>query len=194
MLQHENSKKWTRGRDSVQQCFPTFRDWEFETDAYHTDYFRERGKVAMAWMGKGNMKKLGKINTPNTVSDVDQALTLFADKTALAMQTLSEENSDNHTITVPYLRSDILMHSYMYIDKYYDDLREYMQFDYDNCCKLKPDPDESVFVSFVVCKSCCRFRSSGEISTSSVASKLCLYSPMALVMFCLLESQKTALS
>lgn len=146
MLKHEKSRLWTVARDSVQQCFPNFRNWEFDTEAY-TSYFGKRKGRMKNWIGKNEVKVLHHVNSKNPTY-ITQALDYFAKQTARAIEdeTIAKEN-DNHTISVPFLHSSILQHIDMYTDKYYDDLIPLMQFDDEKCCKMKPDPDETVFVS-----------------------------------------------
>ena len=58
-------------------------------------------------------------------------------------------SSNSTTISMPFLYADLISQTDIFVDKFYEDLTSYLRFDYENCCKLRPDPDESVFVSLV---------------------------------------------
>lgn len=145
MLNRQAASKWRRARDSVVKCFPTFRKWKFQTEA-HSKYLTKRKLAQKKLLGE-RTKLLNGINRRENRGLIEQALQEFSNKTAMAMQSLSSEN-ENHTITIPFLHANEMLLTDLYVDKFADDLRQYLQFDYDSCCKLRPDPDESVFVSY----------------------------------------------
>lgn len=150
MLQRQNANKWRRARNSVVGCFPTFRDWNFETEAF-TNYFKmDRVADRKKWFGMEGDTLLNQFNAKGNPEMVEKSLAFFANLTAAAVQneTMSAAN-DNHTITMPYLHARAMLSTDFYVDKFYHDLREYMRFDSEKCCKLRADPDESVFVSSV---------------------------------------------
>jgi hypothetical protein len=57
-------------------------------------------------------------------------------------------NYSEYTISLPFLtvEGDMVVVD-AWADRFYDDFRDVFQFDYEACCKLKPDADESVLVS-----------------------------------------------
>jgi hypothetical protein len=57
------------------------------------------------------------------------------------------KHGDSPNISFPFLVVEAFSMFDVLVDKYYDEFRRLFDFDEGACCKLKPDPDESVFVS-----------------------------------------------
>ena len=134
VIRHQEVRKWKRGAAALQKCFPITRDWDFsagnvpEVDAALAEQ--------RAWvLGK----QLDEVNNRD-LDEVQQALQTFVE-----LQRHERARPPNTTVSFPFLYSDQLKCD-SYVDRYYDDLRRLFAFD-PACCKLKPEPDEVVFVS-----------------------------------------------
>ena len=150
VLRHqEGHNKWLRARAGLQKCFPNTRSWDFETG--NTPEFLSRQTQQAEWLGS----KFAEAPPGKDKDEVDQFLQEF-------LQLLRHENAkpaegSSSTISLPFLYANSFVMLSTFMDRYYDNYRQLFSFDDTACCKLKPDPDESVFVSETayVCRYFC---------------------------------------
>jgi hypothetical protein len=187
--------KWVKASRNIQQCFPALRKWDFSHGNW-TEWEQRRNQQ-QSWLEIRQLFTLDLVNgkrssifnspgrqiqpEPVERKQVDESLQLFqqlllqSSEQRPTVEVESSSNASANAISLPYLYSRS-MDNWMFIDEYYDEFRELLQFDR-RCCKQVPDPDESVFVSNVSGKSV-RVRDpypSGRRSKHPVATllKLC---------------------
>jgi len=152
--------------DSFIDCFPKLRRLDFERG--FTREFEEKQKQQQDKWGLeiSRMLDIGAhTRYPRDLPKLDQAVKLFVNLTLIhtasapAASTAAQSTTDlqldrqtqNHTtllpISLPFLYVNAMVSRDIIMDEYFDDVWELFEFDYDRCCKLRPDPDESVFVS-----------------------------------------------
>ena len=78
--------------------------------------------------------------------DISKNTTISSTSLAESSSTKSATPTMTPSISIPHLVVFTLANNFM-VDKYYEQIREYFAFDYDACCKERPYPDETVFVS-----------------------------------------------
>ena len=155
--QGKDISKWFRASQNIQKCFPALRNWDFSHGAHWTEW-EERVLQQENWLEIQQLATLDLVNGKSSAifttqrpkplerKQVDESLRLFQQLLRSPEQpAVVEESSNANAISLPYLYSES-MDDWMFIDEYYDDFLELLQFDR-RCCKQVPDPDESVFVS-----------------------------------------------
>jgi hypothetical protein len=159
VVRHQDASKWVSAKANVQRCFPKFRRYDFTQG--NTPEYDQKKKYQRKWLG--NQSAMLLIETAHDENDIDETLstlksvlswnnsTFYHDNNNNNNNNNDENNNDNDesrgNITLPYLKADYLAMVDFWIDKYYDEYRTYFKFDRRKCCKLQPEPDESVFVS-----------------------------------------------
>ena len=130
-------KRWKHGNWKVrtmqplQKCIPISRNWDFET-AYKPEVEILSQEQVQRWpfLEKAPYK---------TEAEVNEYLSKFKE-----ILLSGEARPPNDTISFPFIFADNLAWEGPHADRYYDKLRQTFQWD-PACCKLKPDPDETVF-------------------------------------------------
>ena len=143
VIQHQNSSKWVRAAKNMQQCFPHFRSLDFA--AANTPDFEETLEQAQTrWLGNDHASRL-LVHHQGGFPDmkmVRASLTYW--RSLIDGKEPPNVNLGNPLpVKMPYLTVSAYSPT-SFIDWYLDDLRELFAFDYKACCKLRPDPDESV--------------------------------------------------
>jgi hypothetical protein len=141
ILRHQTHPKWVRARQSVQKCFPVTRSYNFS--AANTPEFDNSYRQQSAWLGSS----LDGINI-NESFNVSKALQLFTQLNHSGEEQQLDDGNGN--ISLPFLYADLLVSCDLFMDKFYDDYRELFRVD-PACCNHRPEPDESVFVSYSSC-------------------------------------------
>jgi hypothetical protein len=142
VLRHQEKPKWLTARDALQQCFPVSRTWDFQQgNTAEIDLQRVR---QTEWLGTW----LDGINGVKGFEEaqVDSTLQLFA---TLLANNHSRAEGPSSNVSSPFLYSQSFVTNDIFMDRYYDEYRRIFQFD-TACCKILPEPDESVFVSKVL--------------------------------------------
>lgn len=143
VLRHQDHTKWISGMKDTKKCFPKFRYWDFELG--NGPNYDERLEQQKRWLeGKSALLQL----TTARSEDVDESLSTL--RTILQTERNFTDLTNSRNITLPFLLADHLALIDLWPDRFYDDYRDFFEFDYKACCKVKPDPDESVFVSHEV--------------------------------------------
>jgi len=132
VLRHQERPKWVKGQRALQECFPVTARYDF--GAGNTAIFQERDKEQKEWLGSS----LDNVNSLNE-SQVSETLQYF-----VGLNQSTVDNIHDSTIRLPFLHADLLVAYDHWTDKFYDDYRDIFRFD-PSCCKVLPDPDESVF-------------------------------------------------
>jgi hypothetical protein len=144
VLRHGSKREWPgkflRVKPDIDRCFPVLR--KFDLGQANVPEFDSRleEQEKLGWM-----QDFSKINqNPSSV------LPALANFTQIA--TNFRQDTGQSAISMPFLLSD----SYVgfsgfieYADEYYEELRRIFEIDekIEACCALRPDPDETVFVS-----------------------------------------------
>lgn len=134
VLRHQQHPKWVHGRNSIQDCFPKLRHYNFS--AANTNAFDklvlEQDRTLRE--DSARLKIVGDQDNADTVEDA-----------LLYWRSMLESHVDNG-MAAPFLTVAKWCPPEM-IDRYFDQLERFFEFDKIACCKTLPDPDESVFVS-----------------------------------------------
>lgn len=132
-LKHQKGQfhyKWANSRDNIQKCFPRFRMFDF-TEA-NTEEFERLGKEQSQQLKAHNMSELD-----DGEKNLEESLSLW--------RRLLETPQLNLT-QPPFFK--VAHHGWDILDYCLDDIRRFMTFDKEACCRSVPEADESVFVSF----------------------------------------------
>ncbi len=131
--------KWKSARDNIQRCFPNLSHWKFNEG--NTKDFLQKQKLQQTWLGGRVDHLFGLINSGN-ISKVQQGVEFFSNNILIDPdRPWTEEDSP---IRLPYLYSETL-DAFPMIDRYYDQIRDLMQFNDSLCCIQVPGADDSVF-------------------------------------------------
>jgi hypothetical protein len=127
---------WEAAQDTFRACFPKLSGYTVKQANNETFLSRkkEQAKFKLSLSG---------VNSKDA-SRFESALLGFV--TFTSRRPLQHENS---TITLPFIHSTAMSSLDFVMDRYVDDIRDLFQLDQAKaaCCSLKPDPDETVFVS-----------------------------------------------
>lgn len=130
ILRHQDSRKWKESRRAVQQCFPFTRQLDFEEGN------SERVNAVLAQHHHILDGPEEGINAGDAMQ-VETALSAFRVRFAR-----------NETENV--LQAQRLVFYDIFVDRFYDRLRQLLKFDFEACASdEQPYPDETVFVSLV---------------------------------------------
>ena len=138
LVQAQNSPKWKRAAEPLQQCFPQLRDVNFR--AGNIPEVAERRAEQLEWLGKERADRL--YLRPMNIQQVRQGLQL-----AKELQNQHHSTAANATISMPFLMSNGMLCMGELLERYFTEIQDLFRFDYPNpqCCQLLPDPDETVF-------------------------------------------------
>ena len=153
IFRHQLHPKWTRARNDLERCFPKLREYNFSAANNNAfdEYAREQDRILIH--GGWDPAKL-KLNSDfdNTMS-VQNALAYW--KHILNSSSSIPTINDTLQVTFPFLSVAVWCPLDM-LDQHLDEIRDFFQFDTSSCCRLRPDLDESVFVSAAI-DACCTF-------------------------------------
>jgi hypothetical protein len=141
VLRHQEHPKWVKGMRDLKKCFPHLRGFDFELG--NGPNYNER--TAQQQQLLGNKSALLRLTTAR-VGDIEETLSTLRGIQPGTKGIIVQGSSSN--ITLPFLLADHLALIDVWADKFYDDYRQFFEFDYKECCKTKADPGESVFVSY----------------------------------------------
>lgn len=155
-LRHQDNEKWRRARKSMQTCFISTREMDFEKGNSHAKEFTIKKAMQESRYGphahefsKVNLiglDQFAKDTQAQSVSRITSSLQRNKNASSVAV-----ESGTNSSLSLPFIQTDGFANGkHIHIQRYYHKIREFFQFDYgrSECCKpdLKPpDPDESVF-------------------------------------------------
>ena len=161
-----NGRTVPKGKEtrlSLQRCFPHLRSIDFSLVNAITKEWELRKYQLQKLYSDEERKRLDGINTATDLTDLTQSLSYFANEVTNATKqqllsswittsssSSSSSSSDNVSISLPFLYSHSMGVNNIMINKYYEEIREWLQFDSNACCKALPDPDEVVWVRFIV--------------------------------------------
>jgi hypothetical protein len=141
VLRHQLRPKWTNAKKDIDNCFPVLRKFDFSAGNSPEFDTRLAEQQTQGWM-----------NDFNKINESPQAALRALANFSNIVSTLRQDTGES-PISMPFLLSDSFVTSLSnfieYADDYYDELRHVFKFNErsDVCCALRPDPDESVFVS-----------------------------------------------
>lgn len=139
VLRHQDHSKWLRGRENTQACFIKTREMDFE--AANTAEFDLLKRAQDEWLGD-NATFL-KITNTFEYDEIDDSLSYW--KSLLTTETPPPivKMAAPSPVSIPFLWAGRYIKDF-WVDKFYDDIRELLVFDYTKCCKLQAEPDETV--------------------------------------------------
>jgi hypothetical protein len=142
MTKGKLSGKGPSSKIILDRCFPYFRRYDFRVG--NSQEYDRRVLQQKNWSLAATIR-VAYVDRSPLLSEVRQAL-----EQVKALSSLTQEDKPtvpgNASILVPFVETSS-MNANPFLDKYYDELRQYLFFDDTACCKLLPDPDETVFVS-----------------------------------------------
>lgn len=123
-----------------------YSDGSDESDEYN--YYDPKAKIKPHVLLNG-------INVKDDPLAVTKTLDVFKNMTKRKFMYNNNINNNNNEddeeedqrITIPFLYADMISQTDIFVDTHYEQIRNYLLFDYDSCCKIIPEPDETVFVS-----------------------------------------------
>ena len=138
-LRHQDHNKWVRGRNDLLQCFPNTRQYDFSE--LNNDDYNEIYKMQQDFI-----KRVGdQINADNgNLTQIRDGLELFVSQVA-ERHIQVYNNASKRNISLPFLYGDRIQQMDPLNDMFYSQLKSFYRFNYTSCCKIKADPDESVF-------------------------------------------------
>jgi hypothetical protein len=159
-LRHAPYRTWVRGHHDAKQCFSSSLgrfDFSEAYNSHYDDQLVEQNE--RHWT-----ELLAGINiAPQAVQEaLDNFIRIATavrqsseDKKESTVTSTVSKNSDapeeaDSPISLPFLRTDAMVgfpDFAEFVDEYYYEIRQFLQFNMEACCALLPDPDESVFVS-----------------------------------------------
>jgi hypothetical protein len=160
-LRHAPYSNWVQGHRDAKQCFSSSLGRLNFSEAYNSHYDKravEQNDLHWTQLFAG-------INVaPHAVQEaLDNFIRIATDvrhqtredekeTTVTSMVTNNSGTAEkaDSPISLPFLGADTLVGfpSFAeFVDEYYYEIRQFLQFDMEACCALLPEPDESVFVS-----------------------------------------------
>lgn len=163
--QDEDSPKWKPTSETLRQCFPNLRSWNFDRGSTWREFY-DSDRQQRQWLPPLTRKYLGYINgrpwqgvisrrdpQPAEPQDWNRTLSILqtlwhrVDRPASKVFSPSFSQSgstNNDMVSMPFLLSESLENT-MVVDQYLDHLRNLFQFDFGSCCgDQSPDEDEVV--------------------------------------------------
>jgi hypothetical protein len=140
VLRHQEHSKWIGAMRDTKKCFPKLRGFDF-TLGNGRNYNERTAQQDQLLGAKSALLRL----TTARVEDIEETLSTLRGILQSETNVTVQGNSSN--ITLPFLLVDRLAAIDVWADKFYDEYRQIFEFNYKECCKAKPDPDETVFVS-----------------------------------------------
>jgi hypothetical protein len=140
VLKQQGSSKANRTKQILQRCFPHFRSIDFEL-GNSEEYDRRKEQQRRNQWTIANQDILDGVNGNRSQVHAAMQHTRF-----LARSPSKPTIGSDANITLPLVES-IVMDEHLFLDEYYDEIRQAFSIDEDVCCRQLPDPDETVFVS-----------------------------------------------
>jgi hypothetical protein len=148
--------KWKGAVTDIQTCFPNLRTINFHGGRWDDD-FKIRRQQQRDWVGEENFAKLI-IDRGDSDCGTEEWFCLHHQLAFLqqilqqsvpeSIITANETSTHSNKYSLPYLMTDQQASFDVIVDQYFDQIRDWLAFDYDACCSsVEPDPDEVVFVS-----------------------------------------------
>jgi hypothetical protein len=139
-IRHQDSNKWIRGQRDLQRCFPTTKQYDFSEA--NNDEFADISKMQNQLFGGGASSPFNEINSGDK-QKVAVGLKAFT-SAAYERHALVYNAASKRNISLPFLLASHFQLVDDLADQFYDENRQFFHFS-ESCCKLKADPDESVF-------------------------------------------------
>eukprot|EP00934_Nitzschia_sp_Nitz4_P005665 Nitzschia sp. Nitz4//scaffold18_size181773//62632//63963//NITZ4_001912-RA/size181773-processed-gene-0.12-mRNA-1//1//CDS//3329540002//5655//frame0 len=141
---HQPHPKWTKGRNEMLQCFPKFKDWNFDRDQSWAP-LEERKQQQNEWLPQARQDVLKHVDDdPTKGTAFNDSLMAYLEEYQRLDKPHGLQGSD---ISLPYLSTSSYISSF-FLDRYFDRIRELLEFDTSTksrCCAILPDEDETVF-------------------------------------------------
>jgi len=158
LRRHSNDEKYLRTQRQLKKCFPNLRSLDFhgaQSSAIPSQKTLEtiQSKLlgndqAQALILNGGSTLTGSKEVLQTLVDLLQAQR--GQKMAINVTDANELLPKMRGISFPFVRTGSMVNRDM-MDKFYDDSRDFFQFDEEACCTTAdlPDPEVAVFVSLI---------------------------------------------
>ena len=142
LIRHqENTIKWKGVASSLKQCFPSTRSFNFSQ--CNTAEFLLKQNEQAKWLGKNAFAGINGA----AEAKVRSALAQFVEQSRARQRHGNQSSTlDEGQISMPFLYANSMLRRGLFLNRFYNEIRQFLAFD-PSCCKLLPEPDESVFVS-----------------------------------------------
>jgi hypothetical protein len=153
ILRHQLRGKWVRGRDDARLCFPSsLGRFDFELGNGPDFDARLAQQTQRQWMEQFQGVNIDPKHVQGALDNFTRITTAqrLIDGANFARLKNKSNSSIHSLVSLPFLLSSTMAgppNFAEFVDDYYHGIRRLLQFDEQACCALKPDPDESVFVS-----------------------------------------------
>jgi len=138
-LRHQDHNKWVRGRNDLLQCFPNTRQFDFSE--LNNDEYNEIYRMQQDFIKRVD----DQINAGNgNLTQINDGLQLFVSQVS-ERHIQVYNNASKRNISLPFLYGNRIQQMDPLNDMFYNQLKSFFRFNYTSCCKIKADPDESVF-------------------------------------------------
>jgi len=145
-LRHQEANKWVRGQSDLKRCFPNTNQFDF-SEANNKEFEDIWKMQHQLFGGDERVGAASPFNEINTYSYNEQQIVAGLKSftsAAYERHSLLYNAASKRNISLPFLFSSRFQTVDPLSDKFYDEHRQFFRF-HDSCCKLKADPDESVF-------------------------------------------------
>ena len=175
LRRNSNGEKYLRTQRQLKRCFPNLRPLEFHGPKSYMTSQKELDRLQSTLLGPDLSKSLfldGGSTFAATQASVQELVNLLQNRegdflvdaaicdSSPVNATLSCNRyflSRDHGVSLPFLRTRSMVNR-EFLDKFYDDFRDFFKFDDEACCATAelPEPDVAVFVSHDK-RQCCFF-------------------------------------
>ena len=144
-LRHQDHRKWVRGQQDLQRCFPNTNQFDFsEANNNQFDEIMKIQHKLMLGMDQksGDAPPFSEINSDDK-AEIEAGLQSFVSKSAERHPPV-HNTASNRSISMPFLFANRFLIDALG-DQFYDEMRHFFHFNEKFCCNITADPDESVF-------------------------------------------------
>lgn len=146
-IRHQDNSKWVKGYHDLQKCFPNTKQYDFSEA--NNDQFDEIYKTQQTLIkGGGGRKDPPPFNDINAqhgnLAQIKAGMQSFVSKVAEHHGQIYNKASKRN-ISIPFLYANRIQDMDPLNDMFYNQLKSFFRFNYKACCKIRAEPDESVF-------------------------------------------------
>eukprot|EP00934_Nitzschia_sp_Nitz4_P008706 Nitzschia sp. Nitz4//scaffold36_size144017//111892//113219//NITZ4_003110-RA/size144017-processed-gene-0.89-mRNA-1//-1//CDS//3329549528//8696//frame0 len=143
---HSNDAKYPRAQRQLKQCFPNLRDIKIhDSQSSSIPSQKSLDRMQQTILGDSKSKRLF-LNSGSTLEDTRLAIQeLVQARQDIDTRSLAGGVNQTHGISLPFIHTSNMINR-EFMDMFYDEYREFFEFDEEACCGVaQPDKDEIVF-------------------------------------------------